>query len=218
MKETVFLYKENSEDRDCVAYIEVEPSRFECNHYFSGVGICGACYSSHNFANFEDITTILTKAEYNQLLQFAEDIKALGCGITEGDERYIKGLELCKAIQPVFDRLLSEENQALFEEIQAEETEFLMDEYGLTEDEVTDIFDNYSLEYRDRGVISCIFADEYDLGYEEAYSLGIIDGGMEKHGFDYGRYFNFEKFGEDLINDDERYYQLDDNRVVCLNY
>lgn len=218
MGKTVFLYKENSENRDCVAYIEAEPSKFVCGHYFESIKTEGACYCGGNLASYDNIKTILTEAEYNQLLQFAEDIKALGYGITEGDERYIKGLELCKAIQPVFDRLLSEDNQSLFKEIQAEETEFLMDEYGLTEEEVIDIFDNYSLEYRDRGVISCIFADEYDLGYEEAYSLGIIDEGMEKHGFDYGRYFNFEKFGEDLINDDERYYQLDDNRVVCLNY
>ena len=218
MSKRVFLYKENSEDRDCCAYIKAIPSKFECNHYFSSVGIEGACYSGGGFADYKNIKTVLTESEYNQLLQFAENIKNLGFGITEGDERYIKGVELCKAIQPVYDRLLSEDNETFFEEIQAEEIEFLMDEYGLTEDEVTEIFDNYGLEYRDRGIVCCMYDDEYDLGYEEAQGLGVIDYQMEKNGFPYDRYFDYEKFGNDLINDDERYIQLADNRVVCLNY
>lgn len=218
MSKRVFLYKENSEDRDSCAYIKAEPSKFECGHYFSRVAIEGACYIGGGFADYENIKTALTEAEYNQLLQFAKDIENLGFGIVEGDERYKKGIALIEGIKPVYNRLLSEENNLLFEEVQAEEIEFLMDEYGLTEDEVTEIFDNYYLEYRDRGVISCTFADAYELGQEEAYSLGIVDMQMEKHGFDYGRYFDYEKFGEDLINDDERYYQLEDERVICLNY
>lgn len=218
MSKRVFLYKENSEDRDCCAYINAEPSKFECGHYFSRVGIEGACYSGGGFADYENIKTVLTEAEYNQLLQFAKDIENLGCCITEGDERYKKGIALIEGIKPVYDRLLSEENNLLFEEVKEEETEFLMDEYGLTEDEVTEIFDNYGLEYRDRGIVCCMYDDEYDLGYEEAQSLGIIDYQMEKNGFPYDRYFDYEKFGNDLINDDERYIQLADNRVVCLSY
>lgn len=36
MKNYIFLYKENSEDRDCCVYIESEPMRWECGHYFRG--------------------------------------------------------------------------------------------------------------------------------------------------------------------------------------
>ena len=214
----VFLYKENSEDRDCVAYIEAVPSKFECGHYFSRVQTEGTCYAGDMLADYKNIKTILTETEYNQLLQFAKDIDKLGYGITKEDDRYIKGVELCKSIQPVYDRLLSDENQNLFLEVQDEETEFLMNEYGLTKDEVMEIFNNYGLEYRDRSVVACIFKDAYELGEEEAYSLGIIDAQMDKHGFPYSKYFDYEKFGEDLINDDERYFQFDDERVVCLNY
>ena len=32
------------------------------------------------------------------------------------------------------------------------------------------------------------------------------------------RYFDYDKFGEDLVNEDENYLELDDGRVVSLNY
>ena len=212
MRNKVFLYKEKSDDRDCVAYIDAEPARFECGHYFSTPRTEGSCYSGDEFADYKDITTVLTEAEYNQLLKFAEDIHALGYRIKEGDERYIKGVELCKAIQPVYDRLLS------FGKIWEEEKEFLMDEYSLDENDIELIFDEYGLDYRDRSVVSCVFKDAYELGEEEAFELGIVDNGLEKHGFDYGRYFDYEQFGNDLIDDDERYIELKDGRVVCVSY
>lgn len=213
----IFLYKDNSEDRDCCAYIDAEPMRFECDHYFGGVSLQGACYSGGVFANYEDIKTVLTEEEYGQLLQFAIDIKDLGYGIVKGDERYDKGVELCKAIQPVYDKLLSEEGQEFFEHIQDEEREYLMDEYNLDEEEVEQIFNEYGLDYRDRGVVSHVFSDTYDCGYEEAWSFGIIDSSMESGGFPYSRYFDFEKFGEDIA-EDGYHCLLDDGRVVCLNY
>lgn len=196
MKEYTFLFKDNSEDRDCCTYIRIEDLKKQhvcCDGKFN---IHGACYSrSLKNVNFEDVKTILSEPEFNTLCNYN------GEDLTE-----------------IINKLLSEENNTLFEEIQAEETEFLMDEYGLTEDEVTEIFDNYGLEYRDRGIVCCMYDDEYDLGYEEAQSLGIIDYQMGKNGFPYDRYFDYEKFGNDLINDDERYIQLADNRVVCLSY
>lgn len=209
----VFLYKDNSEDRDCCAYIKASPMRWECDHYFGSVGLNGACYSNSNFADYKDIKTVLTEEEYGQLIQFALDIRDLGYGITKGDERYNKGVELCKAIQPVYDKLLSEENEEFFEQIQAEEREYLMDEYGFDDDDIDKIFGNYSLDYRDRGVIGCVFKDIYDCGYEEAWSLGYV----ENNDSIVSRYFDFEAFGEDLAND-EYHVLLDDGRVVSLNY
>ena len=209
----IFLYKDYSEDRDCCAYIDAEPMRWECNHYFGGVSLQGACYSGGNFANYEDIKTVLTEEEYGQLRQFAVDINRLGYSIEKDDERYNKGVELCKAIQPVYDKLLSEEGQEFFEQIQAEEREYLMDEYDLDEEDIDMIFGNYGLDYRDRSVVGCVFKNEYDLGYEEAWSLGYVnhnDPIVEK-------YFDFESFGEDVAND-EYHCQLSDGRIVSLNY
>ena len=76
------------------------------------------------------------------------------------------------------------------------------------------IFEDYNGSYRDRGIISYVYDDAYDLGNETAHSCGYIDRNnvhiME-------RYFDFEKFGEDLL-DDYDYYELKDGRVVSLNY
>lgn len=213
MREYIFLYKDNTEDRDCCAYIEPSPMRFECDHYFGSVILHGACYSGHNFANYEDIKTVLTENEYNQLIQFNKDINDLGYGITKGDERYNKGVELCEAIQPIYDKLLSEENEKFFEEIKEEEREYLMDEYNLNEYDIETIFDNYGLDYRDRAVVGYVYNDIYDLGYEEAYSLGYINNNDSIA----SRYFDFESFGEDLAND-EYHCELTDGRVVSLCY
>lgn len=213
MREYTFLYKENSDDRDCVSYIEVHPMRWECNHYFGSVVLHGACYSGHSFAPYEDIKTVLTESEYNQLIQFNKEINELGFGIEKGDERYNKGVELCEAIQPVYDKLLSEENQALFEEVIEEEKEYLMDEYSLDEDDIETIFGNYGLDYRDRAVVGYVFKDAYDLGYEEAWSLGYVNNDDSI----VSRYFDFEAFGEDLKKD-ENYCELADGRIVSLMY
>lgn len=102
----LFLYRlKNTEDRDVCAYIDEIPSTFDCEHYFSGVRIQGACYCGGEFASYEDIDTILTKREYKKLIKFNEDIKKLGYGISKGDERYNKGIQLIKDIQPIYDKL-----------------------------------------------------------------------------------------------------------------
>ena len=214
MRKSVFLYKENTEDRDCCAYIEASSKRWECDHYFGSVILHGACCSGHDFANYEDIRTVLTEDEYNQLIKFDEDINNLGYGITKGDERYNKGIELCKAIQPIYDKLLSEENEEFFEQIIEEEKEYLMDECNLDEDDIETIFDNYGLDYRDRAIVCAVYDDTYDLGYETAWSLGYVNNNDSIM----SRYFDFEKFGEDLVNDNEYYCQLADGRCVLLCY
>lgn len=213
MSKYIFLYKDNTEDRDCCAYIEASPKRFECGHYFGGVTLGGACYSGGNFANYEDIRTILTEKEYKQLIQFNKDIHDLGYGITKGDERYNKGIGLCESIQPIYDKLLSEENEEFFKEIQEEEKEYLMDKYNLDEDDIETIFNKYSLDYRDRAVVGGIYEDAYDLGYEEAWSMGYVDDNDSVA----SRYFDFESFGEDLKYD-ENYCELADGRIVSLMY
>lgn len=194
MSKYTFLYKENVDDRDCVAYINLNDLRENhvcCDGKFN---IHGACYSSslggrfHN-ANYEDIKTILTKEEYELLCN-------------------PNGTDLISIIE----KLESEENQVLFEEVIEEEKEYLMNEYGFDEEDIEQIFDEYGLDYRDRGIVGCVFDDAEDLGYEEAWSLGYI-----QHNSPMERYFDFEKFGEDLL-DSETYMQLSDGRCVTLNY
>lgn len=167
----VFLYKViNSDDRDCCAYIRNQPMRFECGHYFGGVILQGSCYCGGEFAPYEEIKTVLTEDEYEALISFNKEIKKNGCGVTVGDERYKKGIELCEGIQYVYDKLNSEENQKIFEEVQEEEIRYLMEEYRLSDEDVEKIFNEYALMYRDRSIVGSIYEDYNDLGYEEAWN------------------------------------------------
>ena len=212
--ERVFLFKDVSDNgRDCCAYIVNEPMRFECGHYFGSVNLEGSCYSGSDWRPYCDIKTVLTEDEYRALKKFSKEISKLGYGITVGDERYEKGVQLCKDIQYVYDRLNSEDNEKLFEEIQNEEVEWLMEEYSLDEEDIEAIFNEYALEYRDRSIVGCVFKDTAELGYEEAWELGYIKNGdtiAEK-------YFDTDRFGEDLL-EESHYIQLEDGRVVSLNY
>jgi hypothetical protein len=214
MKNMVFLFKDNSEDRDCVAYIDNKPMRFECDHYFGSINLEGACYSrSFNDVEYSDVKTVLTEQEFNTLIQFSKDIHELGYGIVKDDERYQKGVELCNNIQYIYDKLNSEENQELFNEIIEEEKEYLYNEYNLDESDVEQIFNEYGLEYRDRGIVGYVFDDIDDLAYEEASSLGFVDDNNSAA----SRYFDYKKFGEDLL-EEERYLELEDGRIVSLMY
>jgi hypothetical protein len=194
MREYTFLYKENTDDRDCVAYIDLTDLKNRHLCIDGKFNIHGACYcmslcGRNHDVNYEDIKTILTEEEFNLLCN--------------PDGTYLA---------EIIKKLESEENQALFAEVIEEEKEYLMDEYGFDEDDIDQIFDEYYLEYRDRGIVGCVFDDAEDLGYEEAWSLGYIERNSPTE-----RYFDFKKFGEDLL-EEECYMQLSDGRIVSLMY
>ena len=215
MSKKVFLFKVvDSDDRDCVGYIENQPMRWECDHYFGRPIIHGANYFNSDFPEYDEIKTVLTEDEYYQLLEFDEKINKLGYGIKHGDDRYQRGVALCEAIQPIYDKLNSDENVALFDEIWEEEKEYLYDEYGLDDDECEEIANEYAGDYRDRGIVCCVFRDAYDCGYEEAIGIGFVDSNNSTQ----MNYFDFERFGQDLVDDDEEYHELPDGRVVRLSY
>ena len=209
----VFLYRvKDTDDRDCCAYIEEKPLRFECGHYFGRPILHGSCYCNSDWELYENIETVLTREEYETLMRFDEEIGELGYGIKSGDDRYKRGVNLCSDVEYIYDKLNSEEAEEFFLKIQESEKEFLMNEYSLDEDEVEDIFDNYYLDYRDRSIIGYVFDNVEDFAYEEAIQCGYVEKGSVTE-----RYFDFEKFGEDLLEDDW-YHKLDDGRVVYLNY
>lgn len=211
----VFLYRvKDTDNRDCCAYIEDTPLRFECGHYFGSVILDGACYCCSDFDEYDTIETILTREEYQELIDFSKAIGELGYGISVGDERHKRGLNMCKDIQHVYDKLNSRQNDIFFEYIIKSEQEYVMNEYGLSEEEIEDIFDNYCEDYQDRGIIGYVYEDVYDLGHEMACNCGYITKDNERI---MEQYFDFEKFGEDLC-DDGYYYKLHDSRVVSYNY
>lgn len=204
----LFLYRlKNSEDRDACAYINETPSTFDCGHYFSGVGIQGACYCGGEFAPYEDIDTILTKNEYEMLLKFNNDIKQLGYGIKEGDLRYIQGLDLIKDIQVIYDKLQSEEAEKFTKNIMDNEREIMMDEWNLSEDDIEEILNDYSSDYRDRSIIGYVYDDVEELAENEIEQCFDVPDFLTN-------YIDYSKFGEDLLQDEEMYKELEDGRVV----
>jgi len=211
----VFLCKVNTEEGDCVKYINNEPLRFECNHYFGGVNLQGATFSTSitelEKIPYKDITTILTEEELNALIKFNKELNNLGYGIKQGDEKYIKGLKLCEEIQPIYDKLNSKENEKLFNKIIEEEKEYLKNEYSLDYEDIEEIFNNYNLEYRDREIIGCIYDNVEELGKDIAHSYGYIQDSPIVN------YIDFKAFGNDLV-DDEYYHLLKDGRVIYYNY
>lgn len=207
----LFLYRlKNDSSRDACAYINESPSTFECGHYFSGVGIQGACYCGGEFASYEDIETILTKQEYQKLLKFNHDIKQLGYGISKGDERYNKGIKLIKDIQVIYDKLESTEAEQFTKNIVDDEKEIMMDIWNLSEDDIEEILNDYSLDYKDRSIIGYVYDDVEDLAENEIEQCFDVPDFLEN-------YIDYSKFGEDLLQDEEMYKELEDGRVVYYN-
>lgn len=195
-------------DRDACAYLENKPSWFECGHYFGGPILHGSCYCNISWKDYADIETILTEDEYATLRKIADEFGKLGFGIKPEDERYQKGLALTEEIKPIFDKLNSEEACDFFQQIVADEKRIVMSEQGLTEDEVEEAFAEYPLDYQDRSIIGAVFENVEELGREEAYGLGYVEEGEVSE-----RYFDFEKFGEDLV-EGESYQELTSGRYV----
>lgn len=174
MREHLFLYRiKDSDDRDCCAYIDADGPKFECNHYFSSIDICGSCYFGGEFPEYEEIETILTKDEYEEILTFNMFRKALGYGITKGDFRYRKGVKLIDSIKHIYDKLKSDEAFAFFEEIQKSEMEYLKKEFNLSNRNIEEILDEYTEDFKDRSIVSYIYDNSEEAGREEAWQLGV---------------------------------------------
>ena len=208
----LFLYKdielEKQEDRDCVVYIDATPAKFECNHYFGGIRLQNACFCGRDLEKikYKSIKTFLTEEEFTKLQNFYNEISNLGYGITKGDERYNKGEELISNIQPIFDKLNSKDAKDFQNYIIEEEIDYLIDEFDINKEEIENIFD--LTDYKDRSFISTVYRDISEVAYEEAFDLGYATKENE-------RWFDFETFGKELL-EDERYYELSDGRVVLL--
>lgn len=218
MEKKVFLFRKKNphdNDRDCCAYLSTDVGTFQCGHYFSGIDLEGACYSGGDFPAYEEIDTVLTKKEYQKLIALNKSIRDLKFGIKPGDERYKKGIKLQKQLDVIFERLLSAEAQDFFEDIQTKEMDYLQKQFNLSRYDMKQIFDEYTLDYRDRAVVGGVFENTKELGEEEAWQLGYIGDNSEDPR---SRFFDCEAFGEALVDECEQYIQLTNGRCVYLSY
>lgn len=167
-----------------------------------------------NFLYTKKLKRSLQKDEYEEILTFNIFIKALGYGITKGDSRYRAGIKLIDSIKHIYDKLKSDEAFAFFEDIQKSEMEYLKEEYNLSNRNIEEIFNEYAEDFRDRSIVSYIYDNSEEAGREEAWQLGYVkdDDSISS------KYFDYKKFGEDLVEDDEYFMELCDGRVVRLSY
>ena len=212
--ENLFLAKiKNSDDRDCVFYVELRG--FECNHYFGGLSLGGACFGGYQEEfrkivdnDFDTLETIYTKEEMQELFRLNDELKSLGYGIEKDSDKYNKGIELLNKIDCMLDKLKSGDNEELFQNIIEEEKEYCMQKYNLSREQIDDIFDNYNSVYQDRAIICAVFEDKEELFRDCAFN-GLID--ISEDLIDY---IDVESYVNDNILCNDYYYELDDGRIV----
>lgn len=191
MSEMVFLCRVKEDDRDCCKYIETK-HHLDCigEVILDGPNFCGRWKDDLSYDNVE---TFLNENDYNIII-----------GKNVSAEDYNR----------IVDILQSKEAQEFCDIIMESEKEYLCDEYNLSDEDIEKIFDDYYLDYRDRGIIGGIYEDSSDVGYNEAWEFGYLkpDDSISS------KYFDYERFGEDLVEESDRYFELDDGRVVSLCY
>lgn len=202
MKEIYFLLKEdNTDDRDCVKYLEFDTDNDTSIH------ICGACFYNISkeeeqeiLNNYENLTTALTKEELTQLFKI--------------DNTWIdnRTTDDATTLYNIKKKLESDLNKDLFMQVQEEENEWLCNEYGLDYNDTEEIFDNYGLEYRDRAVVGYVWTDTYQLAENYISECYNVENWLEP-------YIDYDAFGRDMVdNNEKRYVELTDGRIVELSY
>lgn len=206
-----FIGKEkNSDKRDVVYYIEF--GGFECNHYFSGFHLNGACFGGFEkeFKQLFDegkIESILTTQDIEKLYNIGNKLNDLGFGIEKDSDRYNQGMVLLKELDEIKEKLESKENEQLFNKVIEKEKNWCMKEYNLSRNDVDYIFREYNGIYQDRGIILCIYNDFDDMVEEEKFSFG----------YENIQYFDDKAFGNDLL-ESGNYLELENGKIVDLSY
>lgn len=192
-------------DRDCNIYIE-KPG-FQCNHYFSSIGEVGPCYCRGLQHSYDEIDTPLTEEDYNRLLDYNEKIGKAGYSVKPDSPEYEDGLKLIASLDDIFAKLAAD--NAVKERIFAEEKVILEDEYNLTEDDVDELFSYIPYDFRDRSVILGTYDSAVEVADQEIEDYGVFDN------FRYlEQFFDYEAFGEDLVSDSDRYFELESGTIV----
>jgi hypothetical protein len=201
-----FMFREIDKDnRDCCSYLDAK--------YREGVlhlNTCGACFygsSTRGLPNYDTIETVLTEEEYNAVSDYIRVSK----GILSNFEHLVKNSK--PIVEQAIKKLQSDEGKEFFEKIVADEKEYLKEQWNLSDKDIEDIFDAYPYEYKDRAIVGVIYEDYYELGETEALNVGYH---LQSIGKIMDRYFNYEKFGEDLVEENGEYVELDDGRIVYL--
>ena len=217
MNKYTFLYKENNtDDRDAVKYTELNRlNLLECGHYFPQIRTQGACFGGSlkiDEIDFDNITSVLNKEEFEKLAEYNARIEALGYGLDKQPEKQEQAHAYFEEIKHIINKLKSKENEELFEQVKAEELELVAEDLNISTEEAQKIFEEYGENFQDRAIIGTTYADLYELG-EEIFEL--YDHKTPQIIRDY---IDFEGLGERIMQDDCCYFGLEDGRIIFLNY
>ena len=223
MSEKIFVGRIKGDiDGDNCFY--VEKAKFECGHYFSKPHPEGACYScgwdgfNHDSKEYDynNIETVLTKEEYTEFRKLIDELDSFGYCLDKPENAEKLKAAQAKADEVnkfINDKLCSKKAEKFKEKIAKSEKQYMMDEYNLDENEVDEVLDNYGLDYFDNGIISQVYNDSSDVAerYVEEGIYGTIDDKLTY-------YIDYDKLGEDIVDNDECFYELSDGRIVEYNY
>ena len=217
--EKLFLAKiENSDDRDVVYYLDFDGIRKD--GYFSSINLNGSCFSGFKQElldvvenDFDSLETIYTKDEIKQLFALDDELdKVKSCINIDKDKIHDRGVKITNEINCLLDKLRSGDNEELFQNIVEEEKVWCMNEYNLSKEQIDDIFDNYKGNYQDRSIIVTVYNDKEEL-FDEMRFNGIIE--CSDYLVDY---VDKERYINDVLEEDNTFYELSDGRIVYYSY
>lgn len=210
---THYIFLGRTKDDGTCYYTQDEPARFECGHYFASPYLTNTSCLIHDFPEYENLETILSKDEYDRFLKLKDDINSLGFGISIGDERYEKGLKLRQSLlTDVYTKLTSAKAAKFLGNIIKDEKRKLAELYNLTDCQVDQIFDESPMDYKDAGIVASVRYDSKEIAedFVNNYFTQIDD----MSGFKLSWYIDYERLGDDLVIDSDDYLELDDGRIV----
>ena len=208
-----YIFLGRTKDEGICYYTQDEPAKFECGHYFASPYLTNTSCLIHDFPEYENLETILSKDEYDRFLKLKDDINSLGFGISIGDERYEKGLKLRQSLlTDVYTKLTSTKAAEFFGNIIKDEKRKLAELYDLTDSQANQIFDESPLDYKDAGIVIKVCYDSKEIAEDfiDNYYPQIDD----MSGFKLSWYIDYERLGDDLVQDSDECLMLDDGRIV----
>ena len=208
-----YIFLGRTKDEGICYYTQDEPAKFECGHYFASPYLTNASCLIHDFPEYENLETILSKDEYDRFLKLKDDINSLGFGINIGDERYEKGLKLRQSLlTDVYTKLTSTKATEFFGNIIKDEKRKLAELYDLTDCQVDQIFDESPMDYKDAGIVASVCYDSKEIAEEfiDNFYFNIDD----IPGFKLSYYIDYDKLGHDLVIESDDYLELNDGRIV----
>ncbi len=226
-----FLFKVKDKVTDLKGTLRVgylEKAEFECGHYFSECNLVNSNSSISLDLNkleqigYDNILSILDKEDFEFIAKKNKELNDLGFGLDDpkNKEKYNKGLEILKELETIYNKLESEENKKLFDIVREQELEWCTDHWqqekyrlGITTEDMENIFNEYKNKgyvYQDRDIINTIFENYEEIGQDWVDSGAVNMDSLAE------RFFDFDAFGKDIIDNNENYYEYE-NMIIDFN-